>query len=76
VGSSRSRSELGDDLDPGFVLLAMQAMVIIGTVCPTDVKRYLGVDPTSPEYLELAGTQVRRLVRRLAADVTPTSDDP
>jgi TetR/AcrR family transcriptional regulator len=68
--------ELGADLDPAFVLLMMQAAVIVGTVFPTDVKRYLGVDPTSPEYLELASTQIRRLVRRLAADVTPPPEDP
>lgn len=58
--------ELGEDLDPAFVLLVLQSAVVAGVVFPGDVKRYLGMDPTGPEYLELADQQLRRIVRRLA----------
>lgn len=62
--------ELADDLDPGFVLLVLQAAVVAATVFPTDVKRYLGLDPRSPEYLALAEEQLRRIVRKLGGSST------
>lgn len=58
--------EIAKELDPAFVLLVLQATVIAGTIFPSDVKRLMGLDPESPEYLEHAGEQLRRLVRRLA----------
>lgn len=57
--------EIAEDLDPGFLLLALQAAVVSATVFPTDVKRYLGLDPGSAEYLAFADEQLRRIVRRL-----------
>jgi len=66
--SLRKRQAAGEfaaDLDPAFVLLVLQAAVVSGTVFPGDVKRYLGVDPAAPEYLEHFGAQLRLLVRHL-----------
>jgi TetR/AcrR family transcriptional regulator len=62
----QAAGEIADELDPAFVLLVLQAAVISGDVFPGDVKRLMGLDPGSPEYLERMGEQLRRLVRRLA----------
>jgi len=62
----QAAGEIAGELDPAFVLLVLQAAVISGIVFPRDVKRLMGLDPASPEYLEHMGEQLRRLVRRLA----------
>jgi len=62
----QAAGEIGEELDPAFVLMVLQAAVISGTVFPGDVKRLMGLDPASPEYLEHMGRQLRLLVRRLA----------
>ena len=64
----QDEGEIGPDLDPAYVLLALQGMVVAGIVFPRDVKRFLGLDPGSPEFLEHAGDQILKIVRRLAAD--------
>jgi AcrR family transcriptional regulator len=61
----QAAGEFAADFDPGFVLLAMQAIVVAGVVFPRDVKRYLGLDPSSPEYLDHVGAQLRLLVEHL-----------
>jgi TetR/AcrR family transcriptional regulator len=66
----QAAGELGEDLDPAFVLLVLQAAVVARVIFPNDVKRYLGLDPASPEYLEHADEQLRRIVRRLAGPGT------
>lgn len=58
--------EIADELDPAFILLALQAIVSAGVVFPRDTKRYLGVEPDSAEYEAHASEQLRRIVRRLA----------
>ena len=58
--------ELADELDPAFVLLALQAMVAASVVFPRDVKRFTGLEPDSPEYEAHAAEQLRRILRRLA----------
>ncbi len=63
----QAAGEIAPDLDPAFVLLVLQSAVVAGIVFPGDVKRLMGLDPGSPEYLEHMGDQLRRLVRRLAA---------
>lgn len=67
--------EIAPELDPAFVQLALQAMVSSAITQPGDTKRFLGLDPRSPEYLEFATTQLRLLVHRLS-DVSraPASD--
>jgi TetR/AcrR family transcriptional regulator len=57
--------EIAPELDPAFVLLCLQAVVVSGAIQPGDVKRFLGMDPRSHEYLEYAGAQLRLLIRRL-----------
>jgi TetR/AcrR family transcriptional regulator len=64
----RARQEGGEiapELDPAFVLLLLQSAVVAGAVFPGDVKRLLGMDPASPEYLEHATAQLRLVVERL-----------
>jgi hypothetical protein len=39
---------------------------VAGIIFPGDVKKLMGLDPASPEYLEHVGAQLRLLVRRLA----------
>lgn len=62
----QAAGEIAQELDPGFVLLVLQAAVTCGVIFPADAKRYLGLDPASPAYIEHAGAQLRLLVRRLA----------
>ncbi len=61
----QAAGEIGDDLDPGFVLMVLQATVVSGVVFPGESNRLMGLVPGSPEYLEHMGEQLRRLVRRL-----------
>ena len=64
----QAAGELAPELDPGFVLIVLQAMVSVGTLFPREVQRLLGLDPTSDEYFTLAEAQLRAIVRRLADD--------
>lgn len=58
--------EIGEDLDPAFVLLFLQSMGVVSATFPRDVKRLTGLDPTSEEFREQAAEQLGRIVRRLA----------
>jgi len=62
----QEEGEIADELDPAFVLLVLQTAVLSGIVFPREVKRLMGMDPGSPEFLEHMGQQMRLLVRRLA----------
>ena len=62
----QQEGEIADELDPAFVLLVLQTAVLSGIVFPREVKRLMGMDPGSPEFLEHMGQQMRLLVRRLA----------
>ena len=62
----QAAGELAPELDPGFVLLVMQAMTSVATIFPGEVKRLLGLDPSSEEFFTLADAQLRAIVRRLA----------
>jgi len=62
----QAEGEISDELDPAFVLLVLQTAVLSGIVFPREVKRLMGMDPGSPEFLEHMGQQMRLLVRRLA----------
>lgn len=69
VDSLRSRRDAGEiasDLDPAFVLLLLQSIVMSGSTFPGDTKRTLGLDPGSPPYLSFMSEQLRRLVQKLA----------
>ena len=68
LGLMRHRQEQGDlvaEIDPGFALLFMQAMVISSVVFPGDAQRLTGLDPTSPEFFDKAAEQLRIVVERL-----------
>ena len=58
--------EIGDDLDPGFVLLALQAVASAAVVFPDDARRVTGLEPASPEFVAWHSEQLRRLVERLS----------
>lgn len=58
--------EIGGDLDPAFVLLALQAIAAAGIVFPADARRVTGLDPASEEFAAWQAAQLRALVRRLA----------
>ena len=58
--------EIGADLDPAFVLLFLQALVVSRVVFPAEVKRLTGLDPNSEEFYRRAREQLARLVERLA----------
>jgi TetR/AcrR family transcriptional regulator len=58
--------EIGGDLDPGFVLLALQAIAAAPVVFPDDVRRVTGLEPDSPVFVAWQTEQLRRLVERLA----------
>jgi TetR/AcrR family transcriptional regulator len=62
----QAAGEIAEELDPAFVLMVLQATVISGVVFPGDVKRLMGLDPASPDYLEHMRRQLRLLVGRLA----------
>lgn len=57
--------EIGGDLDPGFVLLALQAVAAAAVVFPDDARHVTGLEPDSPEFAAWHSDQLRRLVERL-----------
>ncbi|MBE1531106.1 TetR family transcriptional regulator [Actinomadura algeriensis] len=62
----KAAGEIADDLDPGYVMLALHAMVSLPITRPTTVREVLGVDPASPGFRERYADQVARIVRHLA----------
>lgn len=58
--------EIGADLDPAFVLLFLQAMVVSGVIFPGEAKRLTGVDPSSDAFYDRAREQVSKIIERLA----------
>jgi TetR/AcrR family transcriptional regulator len=66
VRRRQAEGEIADDLEPAFLLLALEAAVGAGVIFPADVRRLTGVDPNSPEFAELYAEQLRRIVRHLA----------
>lgn len=61
----QAAGEIGADLDPAFVLLVLQAVVVARVVFPGEVKRLMGLDPESDEFHRHAREQLTRLVERL-----------
>ena len=58
--------EIGADLDPAYVLLFLQALVVARVMFPGEVKRLTGLHPDSDEFLREAREQLARVVARLA----------
>ena len=61
----QAAGEFADDLDPAFLLLMLQGMVAAHIVFRSDARRFTGLDPSTPEYLDAAANQLRRLVEHL-----------
>jgi AcrR family transcriptional regulator len=69
VEDLRRRQEAGEippDLDPAFVLLALQGAAAAGVMFPGDVRRVTGLDPASDAFAERYADQLARLVAHLA----------
>jgi AcrR family transcriptional regulator len=67
LAERQANGEIADDLDPAFVLLMLQGMVISHALFRRDAIRLTGMDIDSPEYRTKADEQLRAVVRRLAA---------
>lgn len=74
--SRKAAGEIADDLDPGYVMVALQAMVSLPVARPAVVRRVLGVDPASPEFRECYAEQLARIVRYLAGARPPDGEPP
>lgn len=57
--------EIAPEFDPAFVLLMLQAMAAVGVSFPGDVRRWTGLEPDSPEFVERYAEQLRLLAERL-----------
>lgn len=62
----RQAGEISDRLDPGFILLLLQAAVAAGIVFPADVTRLTGLDPASAEFVAWQSEQLGRLLDLLS----------
>jgi TetR/AcrR family transcriptional regulator len=67
VGRRRAAGEVAADLDPAAVLLAGMAMVAAPIIMPGVARELFGVDPSSPEFRERYGEQLRRIVTHLGS---------
>jgi AcrR family transcriptional regulator len=70
IADVRRRQEWGEiaaDLDPAFLLLALQGAASAGVTFPADVRTLTGLDPESPEFADRYAEQLRRIVAHLAA---------
>jgi TetR/AcrR family transcriptional regulator len=64
----QEQGEIAGDLDPAFLLLALEAAVGAGVIFPADARRLTGLDPDSPTFAERYADQLRRIVRHLSPD--------
>lgn len=62
----KESGELGEEFDPGAILLLCMAAVAAPVVMPQKVRAIFGLDPSSPEFRAHYGDQLRRVLRRLA----------
>ena len=68
VALLRRHQEVGElpaDLDPAFVLLALQGAASAGLVFPGDARRITGLDPGSEAFAERYAEQLARLLAHL-----------
>jgi TetR/AcrR family transcriptional regulator len=69
LASMRQRQasgELAADLDARFLRLALMAVVMAPMVLPHLAEQIFGMAPASPEFEELYGEQLRRMLRHLS----------
>jgi AcrR family transcriptional regulator len=65
--AARSRGEIAADLDPGFLRLALMAMILAPALLQRTARQLTGIGPDTEEFKEYYGEQLRRLVRHLGA---------
>jgi TetR/AcrR family transcriptional regulator len=63
----QQQGEIAADLDPAFLLLALQGAASVGVTFPGDVRTLTGLDPASDEFADRYAEQLRRMVSRLAS---------
>jgi AcrR family transcriptional regulator len=61
----QANGEIAGDIDPGFLLLFCMGAAMATVTIPDQVVRLCHVEPGSPEYIELATTQMRTLIKHL-----------
>lgn len=66
VRRRQQQGEIAADLDPAFLLLALQAAASAGVSFPADVRTLTGLDPASAEFADRYAEQLRRIVARLS----------
>jgi TetR/AcrR family transcriptional regulator len=62
----QAEGELGEELDPGMVLVALMGAALAPVAIPQVVRRSTGLDPGDEAFARQYAEQLRRLVRRLA----------
>ncbi len=62
----QAAGEITGELDPAFLLLALQSIAAAGLVFPGDVRRLTGDEPDSPGFVTWHAGQLRRLVELLS----------
>jgi AcrR family transcriptional regulator len=76
MANRRARGELADDLDPAAVLLAIMGMIAAPVALPDMVRKIFGLDPAAPEFAEIYGEHLRRIVRHLAGGSPDRAEPP
>ena len=61
----QARGELADDLDAGFLRLALMSVVMAPMMMPHMTEKIFGLAPDAPEFEERYGEQLRRMLRHL-----------
>jgi TetR/AcrR family transcriptional regulator len=62
----QARGELAADLDARFLRLTLMAVVMAPVMMPHLAEQTFGLAPDSPEFEELYGEQLRRMLRHLS----------
>lgn len=62
----QAAGEITDELDPAFLLLALQSIAAAGLVFPGDARRLTGLEPDAPAFVDWHAAQLRRLVELLS----------
>ncbi|MFJ9903598.1 TetR family transcriptional regulator [Streptomyces sp. NPDC101152] len=72
---ARERGEIADDLEPGFLRLALMGMIMAPIVMPQIAREVSGLDPRSPEFQARYGEQLRRLIGHLSGSAENEADE-
>jgi TetR/AcrR family transcriptional regulator len=61
----QAAGEVPADLDPAYVLLMLMGLTIVDVTMPHQIKKFTGLDATSPEFRHRYAEQLRRLLHHL-----------